>query len=251
MNPKDSINTAYEKIKKLRESGYKFLGYPVYDVTKRDLEKLLSIADKYGIPFAWLVNLIKHETASTFNPAIRNSIGATGLFQFMTTISGKRMYYAKADGTGAVDTDGLRKMSFSQQLDYVDGFLKRGLKRYLTPEGKIPNNFSQGDIFMTIFYPVSVGKPDYVFPANVQRANSGIQTPMDYVERALRKPIFSLNEVPYSLADVKKKFGEVFNQVTQATTEYTKKNWIPIVVVLLGVAGLVYSLKKSKVIKIA
>ena len=104
---------------------------------------------------------------------------------------------------------------------------------------------------MTVFYPVAVSNPNYVFPEDVQRANSGIRTPKDYFDRALKKPIFTLNEVPFSVAEVKKKFGEVFNQVTQATTDYTKKNWIPIVVVLVGVAGLVYYLKKSKVIKFA
>lgn len=247
LTAKDSIDTAYNKIQEAREKGHKFLGYSVYDVSKEDLKKLMSIAEKYGIPFGWILNLIKHETAGTFNPAIRNSIGATGLFQFMTTISGKRMYYAKADGSGSVDTNGLQKMTFSQQLDYVDGFLKRNLKKHFTPEGKIPNNFTQGDIFMTIFYPVSVGKPDYVFPSNVQRANSGIQTPMDYVQRALRKPIFTLEDLPYTLAEVKKKFGEVFN----VATEYTKKNWLPIALILVGVGGLAFYLIKSKKIKLA
>lgn len=253
MKPSEQIDTAYEKIQEARNKGYKFLGYPVYDVSKNDLKKLMTIADKYGIPFGWLVNLIKHETAGTFNPAIRNSIGATGLIQFMTTIRGKRMYYAKSDETGSVDTNGLQQMSFNQQLDYVDGFLSRNLKRHLTPERKIPNNFTQGDIFMTIFYPVSVGKPDYVFPSDVQRANSGIQTPMDYVERALRKPIFSLEALPYSLADVKKKFGEVFNAISEGaeqTAEFTKRNWIPIVMILAGVGGIAFYLIKTKKIKI-
>lgn len=252
LSAKEMIDNAYDKIQNARKSGHKFLGYPVYDVSKKDLEKLMGIADKYGIPFGWLVNLIKHETAGTFNPAIRNSIGATGLFQFMTTINYKKMYYAKADGSGSVDTNGLRQMSFNEQLDYVDGFLSRNLKRHLTIDGKIPNSFSQGDIFMTIFYPVSVGKPNYVFPEKVQRANSGIKTPMDYVDRALRKPIFSLEDIPYTLADVKKKFGEVFNQITEGaeqTIEFAKKNWIPFVVIGIGLVGLGFYLVKSKKIK--
>jgi hypothetical protein len=251
MNPKDSIDIAYEKIKKLRDSGHKYLGYPVYDVSKRDLQKVMSISEKYGIPFGWIMNLIKHETASTFNPAIRNSIGATGLIQFMTKIKGQQMYYYKADGTGKADTNTLKKMSFYDQLDYVEGYLYKRIKNILNADGKVPNNFTQGQLFMTVFYPVAVSNPNYVFPEDVQRANSGIRTPKDYFDRALKKPIFTLNEVPFSVAEVKKKFGEVFNQVTQATTDYTKKNWIPIVVVLVGVAGLVYYLKKSKVIKFA
>jgi hypothetical protein len=250
MNKDNMIDIAYEKIKKMRESGYKFLGYPVYDVSKRDLGKLMSIANKYGIPFGWLVNLIRHETASTFNPAIRNSIGATGLIQFMTTISGKKRIYAKADGSKPVDTDALKKMSFYDQLDYVDGFLNKNLGRYLDSEGKIPNTFSQGDIFMTIFYPVSVGKPDFKFPDYVSKANAGIRTPMDYVERALRKPIFSLEDIPYTLAEVKKKFGEVFENIKEQTSEVSKKNYFPLILVLVGISGLGYYLVKSKVIKL-
>jgi hypothetical protein len=255
MNKDNMIDIAYEKIKKMRESGYKFLGYPVYDVSKRDLGKLMSIANKYGIPFGWLVNLIKHETASTFNPEIKNSIGASGLIQFMTQLYDRnkkayvKMYYSKADGSGRVDTDALRKMSFYDQLDYVDGFLNKNLKRYLV-DGKIPNNFSQGDIFMTIFYPVSVGKPDFRFPDTVSKANAGIRTPMDYVERALRKPIFSLEDIPYKLADVKKKFGEVFEEIKEQTTEIAKKNYFPLILVLVGISGLGYYLVKSKIIKI-
>ena len=240
-NPQDSINTAYDYIKASRDKGYKYGGYTVYDVSKSDLEELKRISDKYGIPFEWMINLIRHESAGTFNPAITNSIGATGLIQFMTKIDGKLMTYAKADGSSPVGTDKLRKMTFSEQLDYVDGFLSRGLKKHLTAEGKIPNNFTQGDVFMTIFYPVSVGKPDYKFSDKVANANAGIRTPMDYVEKALKFSIFPLSMIPYSLADVKKKFGEAFSE----STKFAKRNFIPIVVVLIGLAGLGFFVYKK------
>jgi hypothetical protein len=235
-NRQDSIDKAYNFIQGLRAKGYKYLGTPVYDITKADLSKLAKVGEKYDIPFEWLFNLIKHESANTFNPAITNSIGATGIIQFMTKIGGKTMTYAKADGSDAVTTSELRKMSFSEQLDYLDGYLKRNLKKHLTPEGKIPETFTQGDIFMTIFYPVSVGNPNYQFPDSVSRANAGIKKPLDYVEKALKNSVFPLSVVPYSLADVKKKFGEAY----EYGEVVVKRNWIPIVIIGLGLVGLTY-----------
>lgn len=235
-NINDSIDKAYSFIQGLKAKGYKYSGTPVYNVTKDDLSKLANVGEKYGIPFEWLFNLIKHESANTFNPAITNSIGATGIIQFMTKIGGKTMSYAKADGSDAVTTSELRKMSFSEQLDYLDGFLKRNLKNHLTAQGKIPESFTQGDVFMTIFYPVSVGKPNYQFPDSVSRANAGIRKPLDYVEKALKNSVFPLSVVPYSLADVKKKFGEAY----EYTEMIVKRNWLPIIIIGLGLAGLTY-----------
>jgi len=245
-NRQDSIDKAYNFIQGLRAKGYKYLGTPVYDITKADLSKLAKVGEKYDIPFEWLFNLIKHESANTFNPAITNSIGATGIIQFMTKIEGKTMSYAKADGSDSVTTSELRKMSFSDQLDYLDGYLKRNLKKYLTPEGKLPQTFTQGDIFMTIFYPVSVGNPNYQFPDSVSRANAGIKKPLDYVEKALKNSVFPLSVVPYSLADVKKKFGEAY----EYGEVIVKRNWIPIVIIILGIGGLIYFGVKTGKLKI-
>lgn len=207
-NIQDSINKTYDYIQGLIAKGYKYGSYSVYNVTKEDLQALNNVASKYGIPFEWLVNLIKHESASTFNPAITNSIGATGLIQFMKNT---------ALGLGTT-TDALRKMTFQQQLVYVDKYLNQQLKRYLV-NGKIPANFTQGDVFMTIFYPVSIGKSNYVFPDSVKRANGGISTPMDYVKKALKSPIFSLDEIPYTLEDFKKKVGQLFESAKENTVE--------------------------------
>jgi hypothetical protein len=157
------------------------------------------------------------------------------------TNSYKTMTYAKADGSDAVTTGELRKMSFSEQLDYLDGFLKRNLKNHLTAEGKIPNSFTQGDLFMTIFYPVAVGKPEYIFPDAVSRNNSGIKKPKDYAERALASAIFPLSAFPYTLAEVKKKFGEAFSE----SKKFAKRNFVPIVVILIGLSGLGFFLYRK------
>jgi hypothetical protein len=242
---KDGIDKAYAFIQNLISKNYKYIGTPVYNVTKADLTKLAAVGAKYGIPLEWLFNLIKNESASTFNPAITNSIGATGLIQFMTTIGNKRMTYAKADGSSPVDTSVLRKMTFSEQLDYVDGFLKRNLKRYLNSEGKLPDNFTQGDIFMTIFYPAAIGKPNYQFPNFVSVANGGIQKPLDYVNKTLKNAVFPLSVFPYTLAEVKEKFGEIVEQ----TKEKIKKNILPTILIIcaMGFAG--YMLYKNVKIK--
>lgn len=255
-NREESINKAYDYIQNRIKQGYKYGGYSIYNVTKSDLQKVSDVADKYGLPFEWLMNLIKHESAATFNPAITNSIGATGLIQFMTKIGGKTMYYAKADGSDAVGTDKLRKMSFKEQMEYVDGFLSRGLRKVLV-NGKVPDSFTQGQLFMTIFYPVSVSNPNYVFPDSVSRANAGIRTPKDYTIKALSNPIFSLDYYPYTIKEAKEKFKqfvsdavENVSETIQQTAEFTKRNWIPITLIIIGLGGLGYYLIKSKTLKL-
>jgi len=186
VSPGEQGKHLYDFIQKRVKNGYKYLGTPVYNVSMADVSKLLSITKKYGIPLEWVANLINHESAGTWNPSIRNSIGATGLIQFMTNISGKRMTYAKADGSEPVDTDALRSMSFSKHLDYVDGFLSRGTKKRLN-NGKVKKEYTQTDIFMTIFYPAAVGKPSFTFPGSVQEANGGITHPIDYTKKACNK----------------------------------------------------------------
>lgn len=231
-NPKDSIDIAYKHIQDLRSKGHSYNGYSTYDVTKSDLTELKKVADKYGIPFEWLYNLLNYESAATFNPAIQNNIGATGLIQFLPST---------ANGLNTT-TDALSKMTFKQQLNYVDKYLYANLKSHLTPQGKIPNNFTQGDVFMTIFYPVAIGKSDYTFPDYVTKANAGITQPKDYVERALKYAVFPLSLIPYTLSDVKKKFGEVY--------EFGKRNWIPIAVTVIGLGGLLYYLVSTGKLKI-
>lgn len=235
MASQKSIDTLYNFIQRRKESGHSYLGYPVYNATRSDINKLAQVADKYGIPFEWLANLINHETAGTFNPAIRNSIGATGLIQFIPST---------ALGYG-VSVNQLAQMSFSQQLDYVDAYLARNLKRHLNEDGKIPNTFSQTDLFMTIFYPVAVGDSTRVFPQNVQNANSGIRTPQDYTIRALRNPPFPLESYPSSF----KEYLERYGNPEPSLLNPNRKWWVvPTIVVTFGVITtmIVYIYKKRK-----
>lgn len=235
MASQKSIDTLKKYIDNRKASGHSYRGYPVYAPSQNELKKLGQVADKYGIPFEWLANLINHETAGTWNPAIQNSIGATGLIQFIPST---------ALGYG-VNVNQLAQMSFLQQLDYVDAYLARNLKRVLNENGKVSDTFNQTDLFMTIFYPVAVGKPNYTFPVNVQVANSGIRTPQDYTFRALRNPPFPLESYPSSFKEYLERYGDT----TGSLLNPNRKWWVvPTIVVTFGVITtmIVYLYKKRK-----
>lgn len=237
-NPQDSINVAHAYIQNLRSGGHSYGGYQVYNVTKDDLTALKKITDKYGIPFEWMINLINFESGRTFNPAIKNSIGATGLIQFLGST-------AKGLGT---TTDALSKMTFQQQLVYLDKYLYNALRNHLTVMGTVPGDFTQGDLFMTIFYPVAVGKSGYVFPQNVQKANSGIAKPQDYTEKALRTAVFPLSSFPYSLVEFKNKHGEI-GGIADKSVAFVKHNiWllvIGLILIIMAILLFIYIKKAS------
>jgi hypothetical protein len=192
---KDFFDYIQGKIKK----NYKYLGFSVYNLTADDIAKLKQLGDKWGIPFEWLCNLIAHESAGTFNPAIKNSIGATGLIQFLKST-------AESLGT---TTSALSALSFQGQLEWVDKYIDSNKSRYknsgLIKDGKVNDNFQQPDLFMTIFYPSAIGKPNFQFPPEVSKANGGIKTPMDYARKALDHPPFPLDQVPSTLPEYRKK----------------------------------------------
>jgi len=203
---KEFYNYIQAKIKK----GHKYLGFRVvWDDTvdknvsgarpdndiSTDIAKIQELGDKWGIPFEWLCNLMAHESAGTFNPAIKNSIGATGLIQFLSST-------AKSLGT---TTTALAKLTFKEQLywvdKYLDGWKSTWKSRKLLTNGKVNDNFQQPDLFMTIFYPAAIGKPNFQFPDSVSKANGGIKTPMDYARKALDHPPFPLDKVPSTLPE--------------------------------------------------
>ncbi len=185
----------HSQIEKRVASGYKYQGYPVYPLTMSDVKKISSVANKYGFPPEWLANLINYESAGTFNPAIQNSIGATGLIQFLkSTASGSCLN---------TTTDDLKRLSFSEQMDYVDKYLKcnfesvgasRGV--YDKTKGKVTKKMTQTDLFMFIFYPASVGNTQYAFPPAVINANSGTATPAEYAMKALRASTAPFRDIP-------------------------------------------------------
>lgn len=102
-------------------------------------EKLKKIATALGVDAKDLLTVMKFE--SNVNPSIVNSIGATGLIQFMP---------ATARNLGTTTTE-LRKMSAVEQLDYVYKFYKSvGLR----PGSDL------GTIYMYTFMPARANDPD-------------------------------------------------------------------------------------------
>lgn len=93
-----------------RDYGYAFLA-------RSDLEraKLNQVATALDIPGNWLADIIALE--SKFNPAARNSAGATGLIQFYPVEGTSGMTWGKRT------TSDLEKMSFVQQMDVVRDYL--------------------------------------------------------------------------------------------------------------------------------
>jgi hypothetical protein len=104
------------------------------------LTKVYKVAFYLGVKAEHLMFLMWFETGHTLNSHIQNSIGATGLIQFMPAT-------ARFLGT---TTDALKKMSNVEQMDYVQ--LHLGIFR-----GKYKDWV---DLYCGIFWPAAVGKPD-------------------------------------------------------------------------------------------
>lgn len=112
----------------------------VKDTPDEFCTKVEAISAWLGCDPNHLMFLMWFETAHTLNHRCQNSIGATGLIQFMPKT---------AFGLGTT-TAKLRLMSNVEQLDYV--------KKHLAPFRGKYNSFV--DLYCAIFWPAAVGKPD-------------------------------------------------------------------------------------------
>lgn len=186
----DFVNDLYDKLNARRSAGYKFYGWLYPEMTRKyyyvpvlaktDLAEIENVANYFGFKPVWLANLINLESGGTFNPAIQNSIGATGLIQFMPTTA--------PDFNTTVVL--LRAMSFKNQMVYVKKYLYRGFinKKIITKDNvKVPDTFTFLDLCMTVFYPPAIGKPDYVMPASVVGSNPSVHTAQDYVDAVFKQ----------------------------------------------------------------
>ena len=140
-------------------------------------EKIVTVATSLGIPDpGWLANVMYFESGKTFDPGKVNPIGCVGLIQFCGH-SG-----AGAEAVGKTTAE-LAAMSHLVQMDYVEIYLN-------TYKGRLNTS---ADLYMSIYFPVSVGRgPNYniynwyVQNKSVQSAqeylrdNGGIRTAGDY-----------------------------------------------------------------------
>jgi hypothetical protein len=104
------------------------------------IAKVISVSKYLGVKPEWLMFLMWFETGHTLNHKIQNSIGATGLIQFMPKT---------AIGLGTT-VDKLKTMSNVEQMNYVQ-------KHLAIFKGKYKDWV---DLYCAIFWPVAVGQPD-------------------------------------------------------------------------------------------
>jgi hypothetical protein len=135
----------------------------------KDIEfykKVKVVATEVKCSHLDLLACMAFETGRTMNPGIQNSIGATGLIQFIRPT-------AVSLGT---TTDELKTMTRVQQMDYVLQYFKAGPIRKLS-------SVTLEDLYMAILWPAAVGKPnDYVLfssPSNAYEQNKGLDLNKD------------------------------------------------------------------------
>ena len=133
------------------------------------IQKLGVICVNLGIKPEWLMICMAIESAKTFTPNIVNhDTGATGLIQFMPST-------AHDLGTSCEE---LARMSTVEQLDYV--------YKYFKPWTGRMKSFT--DVYLVIFFPAAVGKPDDYplglnpdMQARIARVNPGYDINRDNV----------------------------------------------------------------------
>jgi hypothetical protein len=125
---------------------------------------VIAICNGLGCDPNYLMAAMAFETGDTFSPTDQNPhSGATGLIQFLPST---------AAGLGT-SIEALVHMTAVEQLDYV--------KKYLNPfKGRMR---SLSDVYMSILFPVAVGKPDsymlFAAPSTAYRQNAGLDVNHD------------------------------------------------------------------------
>jgi hypothetical protein len=108
------------------------------------LSEVENVCRRNGWDPLALMAVMDFETGGTFSPSVRNpGSSATGLIQFMDAT-------ARELGT---TTAALARMSHVQQLAYVERYLQKRQRERGPLRGL-------GDLYMAVFWPAAVGKPD-------------------------------------------------------------------------------------------
>jgi len=127
------------------------------------LAKVKSTAAALNCNYIDLLACMANETGATFDPAITNSLGYTGLIQF-----------GKAAATDLrTTTDALRQLNRADQMDWVLKFFQLQKLTQKAPAPKLQ------DLYLCIYWPAAVGKPDnFIINAagsNQAQSNKGLQ----------------------------------------------------------------------------
>ena len=149
------------------------------------IAKVKSVCASLGMDPNWLMAIIYWESARTFSPSITNSIGATGLIQFMPSTAAEL-------GT---TTAALRSMSAVQQLDWVYKYYKMWFKRLGISK---PNGYI--DAYLIIFWPRAVNKGDdfVIQAANLPASLIASQNPAFDINRDRKITVGEIKKVMLS-----------------------------------------------------
>lgn len=170
------ISIAMKPEAQMTESERIYSAYSKY-LTLEQAQGIVDAAGQIGAHPFDLANLLHHE--SRFYPRAQSGIKvwderpyqsgrATGLLQFIPDT-------ATELGTSTWDLFG---MTFEEQLPYVVAYLKN--------KGRGRPYANAYRLFMATFYPRAMAwSAETPFPEKVQSANPGIETPADYVEKAM------------------------------------------------------------------
>lgn len=147
---------------------------------------IVRVAKNLEIDPAWLANVINFESVGGNPAAINPTSGASGLIQFMPGrgMSAERLGYTTAQ---------IRALSGKDQMPLVEAYFRMTLN-----DVRRERLASQEDVYMTVFYPVAIGNPDYRFPAYVVEDNPGIYTPRDYVRMANARARLPVSGIGFS-----------------------------------------------------
>lgn len=124
--------------------------------------KVRAIANKLMFDPNWLMAVMYNE--SRLNPKAKNpNASATGLIQFIEST-------ARMLGTSTAE---LSQMTATEQLKYVEKYLTYWFN-------KVGPFRSYIDLYLTVFLPAAVGKPDdWVFPDKYYLPNKGMDVNKD------------------------------------------------------------------------
>lgn len=172
------------------------------------MNKVISVAEQLNCNYLDLFACMAFETGRTFNPSLVNSIGATGLIQFIPST-------AKFLGTTTTALAGLTRV---EQMDWVLKYFKSG------PITKVSKP-SLADLYMAILWPAAVGKPmDYrLFEAGTKAYQ---QNPLDIGNKGYVSKADAASKVTAQLPYIK----EVFSKFVKSGTGLivTDSSGIPI-----------------------
>lgn len=134
--------------------------------------KIQETASKLSIPYEWLYNLIRFESAGTFDPFVKNPYSsARGLIQII-------------DSTAKL-AFGVDSLTLSNRYPTFESYMDNVVYPYLKRYAPYPTKQS---LYMQIFLPSMRNvPPNTPIPARYQSVNAGIITVQDYIDHADRK----------------------------------------------------------------